>query len=144
MGPLVSERAPTTPKHPLSNTDIKTFEKRTGRRRISLPPFSSIMVAKMHTYSGLPNGAGAFIQKKEEQDKRNVLHGQKASRSSRREWLGLGLPPKLINAVTGSSSLEERREGGWKCIRDRAPSTWRKVSGLGKEAWLPSTVLTPI
>lgn len=60
MGPLVSERAPTTPKHPLSNTDFKTFEKKIGRR-ISLRIFSSIMVAKMHTYSGLPNGAGSFI-----------------------------------------------------------------------------------
>lgn len=49
MGPLVSERAPITPKHPLSNTDFKTFEKRIGRRRINLPTFSSITVAKMYT-----------------------------------------------------------------------------------------------
>lgn len=61
MSPLVSERAPTTPKPPLSNTDFKTFEKRIVRR-INLPTFSSIRVAKMHTYSGLPNRAGAFIQ----------------------------------------------------------------------------------
>lgn len=62
MGLLGFERAPTTPKHLLSNPDCKTLEKRIGRRRSNLSTLSSIKEAYMCCNNALPKGARAFIQ----------------------------------------------------------------------------------